>query len=136
MPNNRHIQIPDSELRWQFSRSSGPGGQHVNTSDTRVELRWSLPQTTVLSDNERARAQQVLSNRLDDDGFISITDATTRSQFRNRQSAKQRLEKLVSAAIVPPKNRRPARPSRSSIKAMSERKRQRSELKKLRRPPV
>jgi len=126
--------IPESELRWRFSRSSGPGGQHVNTSDTRVELIWSLAETTVLSSTQRDLAATRLRSRLVD-GRITVVSSQYRSQHRNREAALARLEDLVERAIVPPKVRRPTKPSKASARRRLDAKKRRSEIKQLRQRP-
>ena len=127
------VTIPDDELSWRFSRSSGPGGQHVNTTDSQVELRWDLGSTGVLSEPLRERARARLAKRLVDDTVI-ISASEYRSQHRNREAAKQRLADLVRDAIAPPPPaRRPTRPSRASKERRLASKRRRSDLKQSRR---
>lgn len=126
------VHIPEAELTWRFSRSSGAGGQHVNTTDTRVELIWNLRETSALTDAQRERAEQALRSRLVD-GVITMVSSTYRSQHRNREAARARLHDLVSAAVVPPKPRRPTAPSRGAKERRLGAKRQRSELKQQRR---
>jgi len=126
--------IPERELSWKFSRSSGPGGQHVNTSDTRVELTWSLTDTTALSPAQRELAATRLRSRLVD-GRITVVSAQYRSQHRNREAALARLQELLARAIVPAKPRRSTKPSRASVQRQRDAKRRRSEIKALRRRP-
>jgi ribosome-associated protein len=128
MSHNGRLSLPESEMTWRFSRSSGAGGQHVNTTDTRVELIWSLSDTTVLSPAQKELAAQRLSNRLVD-GTITVVSSQYRSQHRNRETARVRLEDLVSQAIVPPKPRRPTKPSRASKERRLYAKRRRSTVK-------
>jgi ribosome-associated protein len=128
MSHNGRLSLPESEMAWRFSRSSGAGGQHVNTTDTRVELIWSLSDTTVLSPAQKELAAQRLSNRLVD-GTITVVSSQYRSQHRNREAARVRLEDLVSQAIVPPKPRRPTKPSRASKERRLDAKRRRSTVK-------
>ena len=113
MSHNGRQSLPESEMTWRFSRSSGAGGQHVNTTDTRVELIWSLTDTTVLSPAQKELASQRLSNRLVS-GTITVVSSQYRSQHRNREAARVRLEDLVSRAIVPTKPRRATKPTRAS----------------------
>ncbi|EFQ82960.1 peptidyl-tRNA hydrolase domain protein [Aeromicrobium marinum DSM 15272] len=122
------LHLPDAELTWRFSRSSGAGGQHVNTTDTRVELLWDLRATTALSAAQRDRAADVLRSRLVD-GTITVVSSQYRSQHRNREAARARLEDLVARAIVPPKVRRATRPTRASSRRRLEAKKRRSDLK-------
>jgi ribosome-associated protein len=127
------VMIPDVELSWRFSRSSGPGGQHVNTTDSQVELRWDLGSTTALSEHLRERARVRLAKRLVD-GTVIVTASEYRSQHRNREAAKDRLANLVREAIAPPPpTRRPTRPSRASKERRLASKRRRSDLKQSRR---
>ncbi|MEH3033777.1 MAG: alternative ribosome rescue aminoacyl-tRNA hydrolase ArfB [Aeromicrobium erythreum] len=128
------VRIPESELTYRFSRSSGPGGQHVNTTDSRVEILWDLDATVVLSPAQKDRARTALSGRLRD-GVISVVSSQYRSQHRNREAARVRLEELVARAVVPPRPRRATRPSRSSVRRTQDAKRRRSQLKRDRRPP-
>ena len=121
-------------MTWRFSRSSGAGGQHVNTTDTRVELIWSLSDTTVLSPDQKELAATRLSNRLVD-GTITVVSSQYRSQHRNREAARVRLEDLVSKAIVPPKPRRLTKPSRASKQRRLDAKKRRSTVKQSRSGP-
>ncbi|MBK7950798.1 MAG: aminoacyl-tRNA hydrolase [Deltaproteobacteria bacterium] len=106
--------IPESELVEQASRSGGPGGQHVNTSSTRVTLRWNLRETCGLRPEARARALERLARRLTRDGELVIHADRHRSRHRNRQDARERLRLLVEAALVVQTPRRPTRPTRAS----------------------
>lgn len=123
------ISLPESEMTWRFSRSSGPGGQHVNTSDTRVELLWRLDDTTALSPAQKELAATRLSNRLAD-GTITVVSSQYRSQHRNREAAKARLEELVSQAIVPDRPRHKTKPTRGSKERRLDAKKRRSTIKK------
>jgi len=107
-------RIPVSELVEQASRAGGPGGQHVNTSSTRVTLRWNLRETCGLRPEARARALERLAKRLTRDGELVVHAASHRSRHRNRQDARERLRSLVEAALVVATPRRPTRPTRSS----------------------
>lgn len=115
-------------MTWRFSRSSGAGGQHVNTTDTRVELIWSLDDTSALSPTQKELAATRLSNRLVD-GTITVVSSQYRSQHRNREAARVRLEELVSQAIIPPRPRRATRPTRGSKHRRLDAKKRRSSLK-------
>ena len=130
-PESKH-PIPERELSWKFSRSSGAGGQHVNTSDTRVELIWSLAHTTALSSEQKSLATTRLRHRVID-GTITVVSSQYRSQHRNREAAKARLEQLVASAIVPPKKRRATRPTRGSVERRLDAKKKRSRTKQARR---
>ena len=130
---NARVTIPDDELSWRFSRSSGPGGQHVNTTDSQVELRWDVGSSVALSDFLKDRARERLSRRLVDDNVI-ITASEYRSQHRNREAAKERLADLVRAAIAPPPPvRRATRPTRAAKERRLDAKRRRGDLKQSRR---
>lgn len=121
--------IPEDELTERFSRSSGPGGQHVNTSDTRVEVRWDIAQSPSLSEDMRARLLARLGDRLVD-GVLVVVVSDFRSQWRNRQTARARLTMLVEDAMRPQKSRRPTRRTRASHQARLESKRRRSSIKR------
>jgi ribosome-associated protein len=128
------LLIPESELRWRFSRSSGPGGQGVNTADSRVELLLDVARTTALDPVQRARALTRLEGRLTD-GVLVVTASEHRSQRRNRQEAMSRMAVLLAGAIAPPPRRRRATgPTRASADRRLAEKRRRSEVKRLRRP--
>ncbi|MCO7240530.1 alternative ribosome rescue aminoacyl-tRNA hydrolase ArfB [Aeromicrobium sp. CnD17-E] len=128
------LRIPDDELTWRFSRSSGPGGQHVNTSDTRVEVTWDLRRSTVLSEAQRALAEERLRTRLVD-GTLTLASSQYRSQHRNREAVRVRLEQLVAAAVVPPRPRRATRPTRASQRRRVDAKKRRGDVKRTRRRP-
>jgi ribosome-associated protein len=131
------LVIPENELQERFSRSSGPGGQSVNTTDSRVELRWDVASSAALGDEQRARLLQRLAPRLVD-GTISVTASEHRSQLLNRNAARARLGALVADALAPPAPaRRATRPSRAARQRRLDDKRRRGELKASRtRPPV
>ena len=129
------VSVPRSELNWRFSRSGGPGGQSVNTTDSRVELRFDLAGTTALPAHLRSRALERLAGRLVD-GTIVITAAEQRSQLQNRRAAEDRLVALLAAAIAPPpRQRKRTKPSRGAIERRLESKRRRSQTKRDRRRP-
>lgn len=127
------LAIPRAELQWRFSRSSGPGGQGVNTTDSRVELSWDLGRSTALPPALKARALERLAGRLVD-GVLTVAASEHRAQLQNRRAAENRLAALVAEAVAPPPPRRRAtRPSRSAVEARLASKRRRSQIKKLRR---
>ena len=127
------VVIPAAELRWRFSRASGPGGQGVNTTDSRVELVFDLAASGALSEPLRRRALARLQGRLTG-GELVVVAAEHRSQWRNRQAARQRLADLLAMALAPPPPpRRPTRPTRASQRRRLEIKRQRGSLKADRR---
>ncbi|WP_055586563.1 alternative ribosome rescue aminoacyl-tRNA hydrolase ArfB [Peterkaempfera griseoplana] len=125
------VVVPDAELQWRFSRSSGPGGQHVNTSDSQVELRWDLLASAALPPVLRDRALARLAGRLVDGRFVVVRASEHRSQWRNREAAAARLGALLAEATAPPpKARRATRPSRGMVERRLENKRRRAELKR------
>ena len=127
------VEVPERELRWRFSRSSGPGGQSVNTADSRVELSLDLATTTALSDQERTRALGRLSGRLVD-GVLTIAASEHRSQLRNREAALDRMAATLRDAIAPPpRPRRPTKPTRAANERRLEGKRRRARVKRWRR---
>jgi ribosome-associated protein len=130
---SRTVVVPDSELRWRFSRSSGPGGQSVNTADSRVELSLDLTTTTALGPTLRARALDRLAGRLVN-GVLTVTAAEHRSQLRNREAARARMAGLLADAIAAPKERKPTRVSRRAVERRLAEKRRRARIKRLRRP--
>ena len=127
------VTVPETELSWRFSRSSGPGGQGVNTTDSRAELSVDVTRTTALPDELRVRALARLAGRLVD-GVLTVAASEHRSQLQNREAAEQRLAQLLrEAAAPPPAPRRPTRPTRGSKERRLQTKRQRSDLKASRR---
>ncbi|MDN3496194.1 alternative ribosome rescue aminoacyl-tRNA hydrolase ArfB [Planococcus sp. APC 4015] len=130
------ITIPESELSWRFSRSSGPGGQGVNTADSRVELLWDAAASTALSPTQRERLLERLSSRLVD-GVITIAASEHRAQLRNRDAARARLAALVADAVSPPSPaRRATKPSRGAKERRLKEKQRRTGIKQMRRPPT
>lgn len=128
----RSVVVPGRELRWRFSRSSGPGGQSVNTADSRVELSLDLTATTALGPVRRARALERLSHRLVD-GVITVVASEHRSQLRNREAARERLAAILAEAIAPlPRRRRPTKPTPAAVERRLAGKRRRAETKRLR----
>jgi len=127
------VVVPSSALSWRFSRSSGPGGQGVNTADSRVELSVAPIDLPGLTDDQRARLGARLGNRLVD-GVLTIAASEHRQQLRNRQAARERLAAVLRAALAPPPpSRRRTKPTRGSQERRIEAKKQRGQLKKQRR---
>ena len=127
--------MPSAELIERFSRSSGPGGQGVNTTDSRVELRWDVARSAALSDEQRARVLEQLAGRLVD-GVLTIAASEHRSQLQNRQAARARLTALLQDALEPPSPaRRPTRPSRRAQPRRIDAKKRRGTIKANRRKP-
>jgi ribosome-associated protein len=130
----RGVLIPPAELAWRFSRSPGPGGQSVNTADSRVELSYDLAASTALPPVLKDRAMRALAGRLTG-GVLIVTASEHRSQLRNREAAATRMAALLTEATAPPPaRRRPTRPSRGAKERRLAAKRRRSETKRLRRP--
>ncbi len=131
---SRSVLIPERELHWRFSHASGPGGQGVNTSDSRVALSFDVARSSAFGPIQRARAMERLSRRLVD-GVLTITASADRSQRRNRETARERLAAvLVKAIAPPPPRRRPTKPSRAAVERRLAEKKRRARTKKLRRP--
>ncbi|HET6578599.1 MAG TPA: alternative ribosome rescue aminoacyl-tRNA hydrolase ArfB [Gemmatimonadales bacterium] len=129
------LRLPLAELEFRASRSGGPGGQHVNTSSTRVELWWDVARSPTLSDEQRSWLLHRLAGRLDARGRLRLVASGSRSQLRNREAAAERLREIVAAALVVPKVRKRTRPSRAAKVARLEEKRRRASLKRDRRRP-
>lgn len=127
------LAIPESELRFRFSRSSGPGGQHVNRSATQVELLFDVAHSPSLTDEQRARISEALGSRIDREGVLHITASSSRSQLQNREQAIRRLQSLVRRALHVARPRRPTRPTKAARERRLAGKRQRSQLKAQRR---
>lgn len=129
----RSVVVPEKELRWRFSRSSGPGGRSVNTADSRVQLSLDLTATTALGPVQRARALERLADRLVD-GVLTVTAQEERSQLRNREIAFERLQEILAGAIAPPpRRRRPTKPSKRAVDRRIAAKKRRAKTKRLRR---
>jgi ribosome-associated protein len=130
---SRSVVVPERELRWRFSRSSGPGGQSVNTADSRVQLSLDLTTTTAFGPTQRARVLQRLADRLVD-GVLTVTAQEERSQLRNREIALERLADILAEAVAPPpRARRPTKPSKRAVERRIAAKKRRAETKRLRR---
>jgi ribosome-associated protein len=127
------LTIPRSELTFRASRAGGPGGQHVNTSSTRVELLWNLERSRTLAPDQRARLREKLAARLDAQGNVRVVASAYRSQTRNRADAEERLAALLRKALLVPKTRRKTRPHRSAVESRLNSKKKLSEKKRERR---
>ncbi|MFC0450089.1 alternative ribosome rescue aminoacyl-tRNA hydrolase ArfB [Rhodococcus jostii] len=131
----RSLVVPAAELQWRFSRSGGPGGQGVNTTDSRVELRVNLWTLSTLSPARLERMQLQLGHRLVD-GVVTVTASETRSQLRNRRAARARMAALLRAAVLAePRTRRPTKATKGSHRRRLEAKKQRGQTKNLRKRP-
>jgi len=127
------LAIPGQELREMASRAGGPGGQHVNKSNTRVTLRWNVRESRALSDRQRQRLLSVLGVRLTRDGDLVVHADRRRSRARNQDDARERVAQLVRDALAERKDRRPTRPSLASKNRVKATKKFRSEVKRSRR---
>jgi ribosome-associated protein len=136
LPIRDGIAIPGAELRFTASRSGGPGGQHVNTTSSRVTLHWDLAGTTALDPWRRARVMRRLRSRMTRSGEIQIHVEDERSQHRNREIARERLAELIREALRPRKRRVRTRVPAAQRKRRLEHKRRRAETKRRRRRPV
>ena len=121
------------ELEFTASRSSGPGGQHVNTADTRIQVRWNLEASAAFGPIQKERLRRALASRLTADGDLILASDAHRSQRRNREEVVQRLAALLREAVRPPKPRRATKPTRASRERRLQDKKRRSQLKKDRR---
>jgi ribosome-associated protein len=130
---NDHVTIPRDELLARASRAGGAGGQHVNTSSTRIELLWNVGTTRALTDEQRDRVLHKLSSRLDGERNLRVVASDRRSQRQNREAAEGRLADLVRAALVVPKKRKATKPSRASKQARLDSKKRLSDKKRERR---
>jgi ribosome-associated protein len=129
------LTIPASELSWRFSRSPGPGGQHVNTSDSRAAVTWSVTDSAVLSDDQRAMLLDRLGHRLVA-GAVTVAASEQRSQLRNREIALEKLAVILGSALAPDgPSRRPTKPTRGSNRRRLAAKNERSQTKQQRQRP-
>jgi ribosome-associated protein len=129
------VAIPVAELEFRTSRASGPGGQGVNTTDSRVELRFDLAGSPSLPPEAKERATRRLGPRLDASGVLRVVAQTRRSQLANRRAAIERFAELLSTALATPRPRRPTRPTQAATARRVESKRRRSDIKRLRGRP-
>lgn len=127
------LSIPRHELSFRATRAGGPGGQHVNTSSTRIELEWNVERSRAVTEEQRSRLRAKLSSRLDAQGNLRIVASAFRSQARNREDAEQRLSALVRRALAVPKPRKKTRPTRGSVEQRLQSKKKLSEKKSRRR---
>ena len=128
--------VPEDELYFQASRSSGPGGQHANRRETRVEACWNVRESPSLSDEERELILEKLASRIGKGGVLRVVAEDERSQHRNKELAKARLQELVTQALHVPKPRKKTRPPKSADEKRLEEKSQRKKTKELRKPPA
>ena len=129
---NDSLWIPRAELTYRATRSGGPGGQHVNTSSSRVELAWNVDASPSLTDEQRALIRLKLANRINSEGVLLLASSEQRSQNQNKESVTARFVELVAKSLVVPKARKKTRPSRASREARLQEKKKRSETKRMR----
>ena len=129
------LSIPLAELEYQASRSGGPGGQHVNTSSTRIEVWWDIAASPSLTEEQRARLLHRLAARLDSSGRLRLVSSGSRSQLRNREEVTERLRAVLAAALAVRKQRKTTKPSRAAKAARLDAKRRRGLIKQRRRGP-
>lgn len=130
---NSDLSIPRFELTFRATRAGGPGGQHVNTSSTRVELLWNVERSRSLSETQRHRLREKLASRLDSEGNVRVVASAHRSQTRNRDDAEERLATLVRRALLVPKQRKKTQPGRAAVEGRLRSKRLVREKKQRRR---
>ncbi len=126
------ISLDESELQESFIRASGPGGQHVNKTESAVQLRFDVAASPNIPDDVKARLARLAGSRMTSDGVLILVGDTYRSQLRNREDVRERLIDLIRDAAVPPTPRRPTKPTLGSKKRRLEAKGQRSAIKRLR----
>jgi ribosome-associated protein len=129
------LVVPLTELEYRASRSGGPGGQHVNTSSTRVELWWDAGASPSLTEAQRSRILTRLATRIDSSGRLRLVSSGSRSQFRNREEVTERFREIIAAAIHVPRKRKLTRPTKAAKAARLEGKRRRATIKRERRRP-
>ena len=130
---NDSVRVPRGELTYRATRSGGPGGQHVNTSSTRVELAWDVGTSPSLSDEQRALVRERLSNRINGEGVLLLAASDHRSQHQNKEAVTGRFVELVRQALLVQKKRKKTRPGKAAREARLRAKKHRSEVKRRRR---
>jgi ribosome-associated protein len=131
---NEQLRIPRAELRYRASRSGGPGGQHVNTSSTRIQLEFDVASSPSLTDEQRARIQDRLAKRIALNGVLRLSSSESRSQHQNREDVTVRFQQLLAQALTRPRPRKPTKTPRAAKEARLRAKKQRSDRKKQRGP--
>ena len=142
MPDGHHslvitpdLSLPLSELEYRASRSGGPGGQHVNTSSTRVEVSWNVAASPSLTPAQRLQLLERLGPRLGSAGQLRLVSSATQSQLRNKEDVTARLQQIVAGALAVRKKRKATKPSRAAKAARLEAKRRRAATKQQRKAP-
>ena len=130
---NSRIQIPESEFQLSFARSGGPGGQNVNKVSSKVILRWPVTHSPSLPDDVRRRFMTRFATRLTSEGELVVTSQRHRDQSRNVADAMSKVREMLAAVAVPPKRRRPTKPTRASVERRVKSKQISAQKKKLRR---
>jgi len=133
---NDGLWIPRAELTYRATRSGGPGGQHVNTSSTRVELVWDVDGSPSVTEEQRALIRSKLANRISGEGTLLLAASDHRSQYQNKEAVTERFAALLRDALVVQKKRKKTRPPRGASEARLRAKKQRSQLKKMRGGPI
>ncbi len=129
---NKRIVIPSSEIRFRYSRSSGPGGQNVNKLSTKAELLFDLAHSSAIGEAAKARLGEKLANTMDSAGMITVTSQESRSQYQNRQIAVEKFIQLLRKALIVPKVRKDTKPTRSAEKKRLDTKTKRGNIKRSR----
>ncbi len=129
------VEIPLAELSFRASRSGGPGGQHVNTSSTRIELWWDAAGSPSLNRDQKTLVLQRIGNRLTEEGLLRLVASTTRSQAKNKEETIERFRELLARALVPVKKRKATKPGKAAKERRLSDKRAQSQRKAQRRPP-
>jgi ribosome-associated protein len=130
---NSEVRLPPSEVQYRTTRSSGPGGQHVNKSETQVELLFDVAHSPSLTETQRQRILSQLKNLIDQDGVLHLTAQSERSQLRNREIVTARFQEELAGALRVPKRRRPTKPTAASKAKRIESKKRRGQIKQQRR---
>jgi len=129
------IKIPLADLDFQFARSSGPGGQHVNKTSSKVQLFWNVAESDIIGRNLKLRFMEKYANQISSAGVLLVESQTHREQHLNKKVALQKLQKMIRSVARPPKRRKPTKPTKASKQKRLKAKAEQSEKKKLRRPP-